>query len=210
MSISGVISRSSMRILLVTILCIAWSTQAYSFYTVHRVSNINIEITFQVGLGSTSSERIKKQDFLEELSNGKPGKNDMIAAVVDCNNPDAIFLVVWNKDDEVIVPGSDMIGLFVYDSVVKKKGKQDLRTALIDADALFGSGYITASMKFSEIKSKLVPAEAAPEDETFCMSKFTGLSAAGYVDGDTFGVVSGGRINIGKPMATMTDFVVVE
>ncbi len=187
-------------------LLIAWSSAAYSFFTVHRIGNVNLEIHFQSGLSDISTEVVHKQDILEELSVGRPGSDDILAAVIDCNNPGSVHLVVWNKKTESIVDGSSMVSLQAIDTVMERKKKKDYLITLLDAEALFGAGYITARIKLGKIKDKYIPAEATPEDQTYCVKRFKGLSAAGYVDGESFGIVSGGRINFGKPMATINDF----
>lgn len=205
-NISSTNSGSLCKVLAV-LLCLVWSAAAFPFHTVHKVGNINLIIHFQSGLSDISTETIKKQDILENLSNGRPGRNDILAAIIDCNNPGTIYLIVWDKKSQTIVAETSMIGLLAVDTVINRKKKKDYVIALLDTEALFGSGYITASMKISKIKDKLIPVEANPEDETYCVSKFVGLSAAGFVEGDSFGIVSGGRINFGKPIATLNDFV---
>ncbi len=190
----------------VLLLSLLWSVPSFSFFTVHRVSNINLYIHFQSGLNDISTETIKKEDILAELSDGRPGTNDIVAAISDCNNPGSIFLVVWDKKSGAIVAGSSMISLIAVDTVVDKRKNSDNIIALLDTGALFGSGYITARLKIRKIKDKLIPADAAPEDETYCVSRLVGLSAAGFVTGDTSGIVSGGRINFGKPFATLNNF----
>ncbi|MGB7931140.1 MAG: hypothetical protein WCH04_02780 [Gammaproteobacteria bacterium] len=188
-------------------LCLLWSVPCFPFYTVHRVGNINLYIHFQSGLSDISTETIKMQDILEQSSAGRPGTNDIIAAVSDCNNPGSIYLVVWDKQNSTIVAGSSMISLLAVDTVIERKKNSDYVIALLDTEALFGSGYITAQLKISKIKDKLIPADAAPEDEIYCVSRFVGLSAAGFVAGDPSGIVTGGRINFGKPIATLNNFV---
>ena len=192
---------------LAVFLALLWSAAAFPFYTVHKVGNVNLVIHFQSGLSDISTETIKKQDILEELSSGRPGKNDIVAAVIDCNNPGSIYLVVWDKQNQTTVAGSSMISLLAVDTVINRKKRKDFVIALLDTEALFGSGYITARLKLSKIKDKLIPAAATPQDETYCVSKFEGLSAAGFVEDGTTGIVSGGRINFGKPIATLNDFV---
>ena len=188
-------------------MCLLWSVPSIAFYTVHRVSNINLYIHFQSGLSDISTETIKKQDILEQLSTGRPGPDDIIAAVSDCNSPGSIYLVVWDKQDSTIVEGSSMISLLALETVIEKKRKKDYVIALLDTEALFGAGYITAEMKISKIKDKLIPPDAAPEDESYCVSRFVGLSAAGFVAGNPSGIVTGGRINFGRPIATLNTFV---
>jgi hypothetical protein len=188
------------------LLCLLWSVPSLPFFTVHRVSNINLYIHFQSGLNDISTETIKKEDILAELSDGRPGKNDIIAAVSDCNNPGSIYLVVWDKNNGTIVAGSSMISLIAVDTVVEKKKNRDTIIALLDTEALFGSGYITAQLKISKIKDKLIPVDATPDDETYCVSRLVGLSAAGFVAGDTSGIVTSGRINFGKPIAALNNF----
>ena len=144
--------------------------------------------------------------MLRELSGGHPGNNDIVAAIIDCNNPGSVYLVVWDRKNNSIVPGTSMITLTAVETVIRRKNKKDFIIALLDTEALFGSGYITARMRISKIRSKLIPPEATPEDETYCVSKLEGLSAAGFVEGDTFGIVSGGRIELGKPIATLNEF----
>ena len=188
-------------------LFIAWSSVAYSFFTVHRIGNVNLEIHFQSGLSDISTEVIHKQDILEELSDGRPGSDDILAAIVDCNYPGSVYLVVWDKKSESIVDGSSMISLQAIDTVIERKKKKDYLITLLDTEALFGAGYITAQIKLGKIKDKLIPAEATPEDQTYCVKKFNGLSAAGFVEGESFGIVTGGRINFGKPIATINNFI---
>ena len=192
--------------ILAVLLALAWSTAASPFYTVHKVGHVNLYIHFQSGLSDISTETVKKQDILEELSGGRPGSNDIVAAIVDCNNPGSIYLVVWDKQANAIVAGSSMISLLAVDTVINRKKNKDYVIALLDTEALFGSGYITARMKISKIKDKLIPPGATPEDETYCVTKFEGLSAAGFVAGETTGIVSSGRINFGKPIATLNEF----
>lgn len=192
---------------LAVFLCLLWSAAAFPFYTVHKVRNLELEIYFQSGLSDISTETIKKQDILEELSSDRPGSNDIVAAIVDCNNPGSIYLVVWDKLNETIVADSSMIRLLAVDTVIKRKKSKDFVIALLDTEALFGSGYITARLKLKEIKDKLIPPEATPEDETYCVSSFEGISAAGFVEGESLGIVSGGRFKFGKPIATLNDFV---
>jgi hypothetical protein len=186
---------------------LSWSAQVPAFYTVHRVNNVFIDMIFQAGLGETHSETISAQDILEELRGTKPAKQEVLAGVMDCNNPYAIYLVVWDRQLGKTVADTDMITLNIQEFVIDKSNNKDFRIGLIDAEALFGSGYLTASMRFSRISDKLIPPGANPEDETFCLSRVTGLSAAGYFEGDSFGIVTGGRLKIGKPMATLEEFV---
>jgi hypothetical protein len=192
--------------ILAVLLCLVWSASAFPFFTVHKVKNLNLNVYSQSGLSDISTETINKSDILRELSGGRPGSNDIIAAVVDCNNLGTIWLVVWDKQNESIVPDSSMIRLTAVETVIKRKRKKDFLITLLDTEALFGSGYITARMKISKIKDKLIPDEATPEDETYCVSGLTGLSAAGFVESGSFGIVTGGRINFGKPIATLNDF----
>jgi hypothetical protein len=49
--------------MLVASLCLAWSTQAYLFYTVHNVQQLEMNITYQAGLGNTDTDTIKKKTF---------------------------------------------------------------------------------------------------------------------------------------------------
>jgi hypothetical protein len=164
---------------------------------------------FQAGLGDTHTETIKAKDILEELRGTKPTKQEVLAAVMDCNDQYAIYLVVWDRRLEEIIPDTDMISLTIIDYVVERRKNKDFRTALIDADALFGAGYMTAEMRFSQIKEKLLPSGMDANDETFCLSRVTGLSAAGFIEGDSFGIVTGGRLKIGKPIATLSEFTIV-
>ncbi|MDH3900235.1 MAG: hypothetical protein OEU51_04215, partial [Gammaproteobacteria bacterium] len=69
---------------LAVLLCLVWSAVAFPFYTVHKVSKLELEIYFQSGLSDISTETIKKQDILEELSSGRPGSDDIVTAIVDC------------------------------------------------------------------------------------------------------------------------------
>jgi hypothetical protein len=192
---------------LIVLLALAWSTTASPFYTIHKVKYLNLYIHFHSGLSDISTETVKKEDILEEMSAGRPGSNDIVAAIIDCNNPGSIYLVVWDKQANTIVAGSSMISLQAVDTVINRKKRKDYVIVLLDTEALFGSGYITARMKISRIKDKLIPPGAAPEDETYCVTKFEGLSAAGFVTGDTTGIVSSGRIKFGKPIATLNDFM---
>jgi hypothetical protein len=100
-----------------------------------------------------------------------------------------------------------MISLLAVDTVIERRKNSDNVIALLDTEALFGSGYITAQLKISKIKDKLIPANAAPEDEMYGVSRFVRLSAAGFVAGDPSGIVTGGRINFGKPIASLNNFV---
>lgn len=206
-NLNGFKSRHLYSKVVAVFLCLLWSVPSFPFYTVHRLSNLNLYIHFQSGLSDISTETIKKQDILEQLSAGRPGTNDIIAAVSDCNNPGSIYLVVWDKQNSTIVTGSSMISLIAVDTVIEKKRKNDYVIALLDTEALFGAGYITARLKIGKIKDKLIPPDAAPEDETYCLSSLVGLSAAGFVAGNPTGIVSSGRINFGKPIATLNTFV---
>ena len=191
---------------LAVLLSVVWSTTALPFYTVHKLNNLKLVIHFQSGLSDISTETINKKDMLRELSGGRPGNNDIVAAIIDCNNPGSVYLVVWDKNNQSIVAESSMITLIAVETVIRRKNKKDFIIALLDTEALFGSGYITARMRISKIRDKLIPPEATPEDETYCVSKLEGLSAAGFVEGDSSGIVSGGRIEFGKPIATLNDF----
>ena len=110
--------------MLVISLCLAWSTPAYSFYTVHKVRQLGMYITFQTGLGNTDTETLKENDILNELSTGRPDKEDVLAAVIDCNDPHLITLVVWNLDQDAIAVGSSMIPLDVIEYVTDRQKKQ--------------------------------------------------------------------------------------
>jgi hypothetical protein len=196
-----------LRTVLIAMLSLLWSAQAPAFYTVHRVSNVFIDMIFQAGPGRTHSEKIKARHILEELRGTKPSRQEVLAAVMDCNDQYAIYLVVWDRRAKEIVAGTDMIALTIVDYVVESHRKNDFRTALIDADALFGSGYLTAVTSFRQINDRLIPPGAGPADETFCLSQVRGVSAAGFIEGDSFGIVTGGRLSIGKPMATLSEFI---
>jgi hypothetical protein len=178
---------------------------ANAFYTVHKVDYVNLVTTFQVGLGDTHSTTVKKRDLLETMSVGKPDRQDIVAAAIDCNSPDTLHLIVWNMGTMSVVEGADIIDLRVIDTVVNSKKEKDIVLVLLDADALIGNGYITASMTFKELKNKLIPPDSAPGDNTFCMARLAGLSAAGYVDADAFGIVTGGRLKFGNPFTTIPD-----
>jgi len=196
--------------LFVASLCLAWSTQAYSFYTVHKVRQLAMYITFQAGLGNTDTETITKDDILNELSAGRPDKKDMLAAVIDCNDPHLITLVVWNRDQEAVAAGSSMIPLDVIEFVTDRQKNKDKTIALLDAESLLGGGLITANVKFREIKDKMIPPDADPGDETFCVSGLDGLSVAGYIDTiDGFGIVWGGRLSFDNAMTSITSFTFV-
>lgn len=190
---------------LIACLALTVCIPATAFYTVHKVDYVNLVTTFQVGLGDTHSTTVKKRDLLETMSVGKPEAHDIVAATIDCNTPDTLHLVVWNMQTMSIVEGADIIDLRVIDTVVNSKKAKDIVLVLFDADALIGNGYITATMTFKELKNKLIPPDAEPGDKTFCMARLTGLSAAGYVDADGFGIVTGGRLKFGNPFTTIPD-----
>jgi hypothetical protein len=191
-------------------LCLAWSMQAYSFYTVHKVQQLEMYITFQAALGNTNTETLKENDILSELSAGRPDKKDVLAAVIDCNDPHLITLVVWNMVQEDIAAGSSMIPLDVIEYVTDRQKNRDRTIALLDAESLLGGGLITANVKFKEIKVNKIPPGADPGDETFCVSRLDGLSVAGYIDTiDGFGIVWGGRLAFGNAMTSITNFTFV-
>ena len=190
-------------------LCTFWSMQAYPFYTVHKISKLEMYITFQAGLSKTNNETINANDILTELSAGRPDKKDVLAAVIDCNDPYQMTVVVWNKELQDVAAGSSMIPMYVIDYVTKSGKNNDSSTVLLDAQPLFGNGYITAQVKFSEIKEKRIPPGAAPTDNTFCVSSLQGLSIAGYIETDqSFGIVWGGMFRFGKPITSITSFTV--
>ena len=111
--------------MLVASLCLACSMQAYSFYTVHKVQKLQMYITFQAGLGNTDTETIKKDDIIDELSAGRSNKKDVLAAVIDCNDPRLITLVVWNMEQDDIAIGSSMIPLNVINYVTDRKKNKE-------------------------------------------------------------------------------------
>ncbi len=190
----------------VVLACLLWGGQAQAFFTVHRVNNLFLDMVIQAGLGNSRYDKIKAQHILEELRGTKPGNKEVLAAVMDCNDQYAIYLVVWDRQAGEIVAGTGMITMTIIDYVVDSHRKNDYRTALLDADALFGSGYLTAVMSFNRVSDKLIPPDAGPDDETFCLSRVSGTSAAGIVAGSSFGIVTGGRLSIGKPIATLGEF----
>jgi len=96
-------------------LCMLLSTQAHSFYTVHKIKKLEMYITFQAGLGNTDNDTIKASDILNELSAGRPNKNDVLAAVINCNDPYQMTVVVWNTEVQDVAPGSSMILMYVID-----------------------------------------------------------------------------------------------
>ena len=184
---------------------VVFSAQAHAFYTVHKVKGFRMFITFQSALDKTSTETIKEHDLLDELTEGQPGKKDQLAAVIDCNDPSLITLVVWDKERNVIAEGSDTIPLNVIEMVTDRKGNRDRTIALLDADALIGSGLIAASVKFKETKNKHLPPDLDPDDETFCVSSVYGISVAGHIDTDEgFGIVWGGKFKFNRPMASVS------
>lgn len=190
-------------------LCAVWSTQACSFYTVHKINKLEMYITFQAGLGNTDNDTIRASDILNELSAGRPEKKDVLAAVIDCNDPYQMTVVVWNTELKDVAVGSSMIPMYVIDYVTESNKNKESSIVLLDAQPLFGNGYITARVNFREIKAKRVPPDADPADETFCVSRLDGLSIAGYIDTDQgFGIVWGGMFMFGKPMASITSFTV--
>ena len=76
---------------------------------------------------------------------------------------------------------------------------------VIDADALIGSGLIVASVKSKESKNKHLPPALNPDDETFCISKVDGISAAGHIETEEgHGIVWGGKFKFNRPMATVS------
>jgi hypothetical protein len=77
---------------------------------------------------------------------------------------------------------------------------------LLDTEALFGSGYITAQMKISKLSDRLIPEGAAQDDKTYCVSGLDGLSVAGVLEDDSPGIVTSGQFKFGKPFATLLDF----
>jgi hypothetical protein len=189
--------------------CMLWSTQAHSFYTVHKIKKLEMYITFQAGLGNTDNDTINASDILNELSAGRPNKRDVLAAVINCNDPYQMTVVVWNTDVQDVAAGSSMIPMYVIDYVTESGKNKESSTVLLDAQPLFGNGYITAQVKFSEIKEKRIPPGADPTDNTFCVSSLQGLSIAGYIDTDQgFGIVWGGMFIFGKPIASITSFTV--
>jgi hypothetical protein len=181
-NISSTNSGSLCKVLAV-FLCLVWSAAAFPFHTVHKVGNINLIIHFQSGLSDISTETIKKQDILEDLSNGRPGSNDILAAVIDCNNPGTIYLIVWDKQSQTIVAETSMIRLLAVDTVINRKKKKDYVIALLDTEALFGSGYITASMKISKIKDKLIPVAGHPRRRDLLCFKIHGAQRSGFRGG---------------------------
>jgi len=189
--------------------CMLWSTQAHSFYTVHKIKKLEMYITFQAGLGNTDNDTINASDILNELSAGRPNKRDVLAAVINCNDPYQMTVVVWNTDVQDVAAGSSMIPMYVIDYVTESGKNKESSTVLLDAQPLFGNGYITAQVKFSEIKEKRIPPGTDPTDNTFCVSSLQGLSIAGYIDTDQgFGIVWGGMFIFGKPIASITSFTV--
>ena len=191
--------------LIITFLFLVFSAQAHAFYTVHKVKGFRMFITFQSALDKRNTETIKEHDLLDELTEGRPGKKDQLAAVIDCNDPSLITLVVWDMGLNEIAEGSDTIPLNVVEMVIDRKGNKDRTIALIDADALIGSGLIVASVKFKESKNKHLPPDLNPDDETFCISKVDGISAAGHIETEEgHGIVWGGKFKFNRPMATVS------
>ena len=191
-------------------LCLVWSTQSYSFYTVHKVQRLEMYITFQAGLGNTDTETVKEDDIINELSAGRPDKKDVLAAVIDCNDSHLITLVVWNLEQGDIAVGSSMIPLDVVNYVTDRQKNKERTIALLDAESLLGGGFITANVRFKEIKDNRIPPGADPADQTFCVNRLDGLSVAGYIEtADGFGIVWGGKLKFGGPMTSMTSFTFV-
>ena len=188
------------------LLCLGWSAAAFPFFTVHKVKHLSLDVHFQSGLSDISTDTIRKIDILQELLGDRRDVNEIAAAVVDCNNPGSIWLVVWDLNNQSIVPDSSMIRLTAIETVIKRKRTRDYLITLLDTEALFGSGYITAEMKVSKINDKLIPEGATQEDETYCVSRLAGLSAAGFVENDSTGIVTSGQFNFGRPFATFIDF----
>ena len=196
-------------VLMLVSLCAVWSAQAYPFYTVHKINKLEMYITFQAGLGNTDNDTIKSNDILNELSAGRPDKKDVLAAVVDCNDPYQMTVVVWNTELQDVAAGSSMIPMYVIDYVTESSKNKERSIVLLDAQPLFGNGYITARVKFREIKAKRIPPGADPTDNTFCVSRLDGLSIAGYIDTEQgLGIVWGGMFTFGKPMASIASFTV--
>lgn len=197
-------SNSNKLFLVITALfCLVWSTAAFPFYTVHRMKQLSLDVYFQSGLSGISTETISRLDILQELLGDRRDTGEIAAAIVDCNNPGSIRLVVWDLGSEAIVPNSSMITLTAVESVIKRRQTRDYLITLLDTNALFGSGYITAEMRISKISDKLIPAGAAQGDNTYCVSKLAGLSAAGFVQDVTNGIVTGGKFSFGRPFATL-------
>ena len=103
-----------------------------------------------------------------------------------------------------------MIPMVVINYETESENNREKNIALLDAQALFGSGYITAKVQFKEIKDKIIPPDTDPGDETFCVTRLDGLSIAGYIDTEEgFGIVWGGRFSFKNQMTSITDFTTV-
>jgi hypothetical protein len=193
-------------IIITVLLSLAWSTSAFSFYTVHKVKKLSLGVTFQSGLSDISRETVSRIDIVQELLGGRREAGQIAAAVVDCNYPGSIWLVIWDLNNQNIVPDSSVIRLTALYNVTNRNQRKDRLTSLLDTDALFGSGYITARMNISRINDRLIPEGASPDDKTDCVSRLEGLSVAGVLEGDSNGIVTSGQFKFGKPFATLLDF----
>lgn len=193
-------------VVITVLLCLAWSTTAFPFFTVHKVKKLSLGVSFQSGLSDISTETIRRIDIIQELIGDRREIGEIAAAVVDCNNPGSIWLVVWDLNSQSIVPDSSVIRLTAIDTVIKRKQRKDHLISLLDTEALFGSGYITARMKVSRINDRLIPEGATQDDRTDCVSGLDGLSVAGILEGDSPGIVTSGQFKFGKPFATLINF----
>lgn len=193
-------------IVFTVLLCLAWSTSAFPFFTIHKVKKLSLGVTFQSGLSDISRETIRRIDIIRELIGDSRETGQIAAAVVDCNYPGSIWLVIWDLNNQRIVPDSSMIRLTALYTVTKRKQRNDHLVSLLDTEALFGSGYITALMKISRINDRLIPEGATQDDKTNCVSGLEGLSVAGILEGDSNGIVTSGQFKFGRPFATLLDF----
>ncbi|MDB4516724.1 hypothetical protein N9089_03915 [Crocinitomicaceae bacterium] len=170
------------------------------------MKKLSLGVSFQSGLSDISTETIRRIDIIQELIGDRREIGEIAAAVVDCNNPGSIWLVVWDLNNQSIVPDSSVIRLTAIDTVIKRKRRKDHLISLLDTEALFGSGYITALMKVSRINDGLIPEGITPVDKTECVSGLEGLSVAGILEGGSPGIVTSGQFKFGKPFATLINF----
>ena len=170
------------------------------------MNKLSLGVSFQSGLSDISREKVSRIDIIQELLGGRREAGQIAAAVVDCNYPGSIWLVIWDLNNQNIVPDSSVIRLTALYNVTNRNRRKDQLITLLDTEALFGSGYITARMNISRINDRLIPQGAAPDDKTDCVSRLEGLSVAGVLEGDSNGIVTSGEFKFGKPFATLLDF----
>ena len=165
-------------------------------------ANVNFKVSSQ-GSGKIDTSTYKTKNLINVLMgrsvDAKNEKDEKLGLVTGCEaDVSAAALVVFDKKNDVVMPGSGYLTMFIEDAVVQTDKNDDPKKADVLGYVSEEGGWldVTGSIRFGKIGNKVAKGDSSWDKNTICAKNFKSKSIVGA---GLFGaIVMDGKISAGS------------